>query len=118
MKRARRSRCGEPDSPAENGLPKKRRRHVCCECLSGHGCKFDDVCFALGLHFFTDSSALLSGGTEWINRKESFAADLKLSHCIGSSGELRGAESGETLNTSFRTQMVALRGWNPSRPTS
>jgi hypothetical protein len=46
----------------------------------------------------------------WGTGKESFAAALKLSHGVGSSGELREAENGQTLNTSFRTQKVELHG--------
>src|SRR5439155_24334578 len=51
---------------------------------------------------------------EWINGKESFAVDLKLSHRVGLSGELRGVENGETSSTSFPTQIVELCEWNPS----
>jgi hypothetical protein len=42
----------------------------------------------------------------WISRKESFAADLKLSHFVGSSGELRGAENGKPLNHHFRRRWL------------
>jgi len=45
----------------------------------------------------------------WGTGKESFAAALKLSHGVGSSGELREAENGETLNTGRRTNFF----WHP-----